>query len=67
MAHTVRELKPHKGYPITKINQRYVSTDPVSREQFGADSLKEIKERIDAKISVRKLSKKLGELLLPPR
>jgi len=66
MANTRRELKPYKGYSITKINgYRYVSTDPKTGEQFEANSLQDIKKRIDAKIGVWKLSKKLGEILLP--
>ena len=65
MANTRRELKPYKGYPITKINgYKYVSVDP-RQGQFEAYSLKEIKERIDAKIGVNKLSKQLGKMLLP--
>ena len=66
MANTRRELKPYKGYPITKINgYRYISSDPKTGEQFEANSLQDIKKRIDAKISVKKLSKELGRLLLP--
>ena len=62
-----RELKPYKGYSITKHDgNRYVSYDERDGE-FESDSLAGIKERIDAKISVRKMSKFLGKVLLPPR
>lgn len=67
MANTRRILKPYKGYSITKINgYLYVSYDPRDG-QFESNSLDGIKKRIDDKISVRKLSRKLGELLLPKR
>jgi len=62
-----RELKPYKGYSITKHgNDRYVPYDERDGE-FESNSLAGIKERIDAKISVRKMSKFLGKVLLPPR
>ena len=67
MANTRRILKPYKGYPITKINgYRYVSYDPRDG-QFESNSLDGIKKRIDDKIGIRKLSVKLGELLLPKK
>ena len=67
MANTRRELKPYKGYPITKVNEyRYVSYDPKDG-QFESNSLDGIKKRIDDKIGIRKLSFKLGELLLPKK
>lgn len=62
-----RELKSYKGYSITKIgNNRYVSYDERG-EEFESDSLAGIKERIDAKIGIREMSKFLGRVLLPPR
>ena len=67
MANTRRILKPYKGYTITKINgYRYVSYDPRDG-QFESNSLEGIKKRIDDKIGIRKLSVKLGELLLPKK
>ena len=64
MANTRRELKPYKGYSIIKINgYRYIASK--TGEQLEANSLQDIKKRIDAKINVKKLSRKLGEILLP--
>ena len=68
MANTRRVLKPYKGFPITKINNsKYVSTDPKDGTVFESHSLPDIKKRIDAKIGIKKLSKELGRLLLPPQ
>lgn len=63
MANTRRELKPYKGYPITKINgYRYVSYD--SRDgQFESNSLAGIKKQIDCKIQAYKLGMYLGKML----
>lgn len=64
MARVIRELKPYKGYSITRYNgKRYVSTDPHTKEQFGADSLEEIKRQINEKIDTRNLRKELGKLI----
>lgn len=63
MANTKRELKPYKGYPITKINgYRYISYDSKDG-QFESNSLKGIKEKIDNKIQSRKLGMILGRML----
>ena len=63
MANTRRELKPYKGYTITKINgYRYVSYDPRDG-QFEAYSLQDIKKRIDDKIQSHKLGMAVGRML----
>lgn len=63
MANTRRELKPYKGYPITKINgYRYVSYDPRDG-QFESNSLDGIKKRIDGKIQAHKLGMAVGRML----
>lgn len=68
MANTRRVLKPYKGFPITKINNvKYVATDPKDGTVLESYSLAGIKERIDGRIGIKKLSKELGRLLLPPR
>lgn len=65
MANTRRELKPYKGYPITKINNHiYVSYD--SRHgRIECNSLTGLKKRLDGIIGVNKLARDLGRLLLP--
>lgn len=63
MANTRRELKPYKGYTITKIDgYRYVSYDPRDG-QFESNSLHGIKQRIDEKIQAHKLGMALGKML----
>lgn len=63
MANTRRELKPYKGYSITKINgYRYVSYD-LSDGQFESNSLDGIKKQIDCKIQAYKLGMYLGKML----
>jgi len=63
MANTRRELKPYKGYQITKINgYRYISYDPRDG-QFEAYSLQDIKKRINDKIQSHKLGMVIGKIL----
>lgn len=63
MANTRRELKPYKGYSITKINgYQYVSYDSKDG-QFESNSLDGIKKKIDDKIQSHKLGMCLGKML----
>ena len=65
MANTRRELKPYKGYPITKINGYMYVTFDLTHGKIVCYSLDEIKKRIDGVIGVNGLAKHLGKILLP--
>lgn len=58
-------MRQYKGYEITMINGcKYVAYD----SRYGkleSGSLKDLKKRIDGVISVNKLAKQLGKILLP--
>lgn len=65
MVDTRRKMRQYKGYEITMINGcKYVTYD--SRHgKLESNSLKDLKKRIDGVISVNKMAKDLGKILLP--